>query len=297
MIWALLLACAPVAVEQLDTLEVRTWTVDRTGSGGVLVLQTRAEQGLEFDLPVPEVEGLTFSPDGDPIRERLGDHTVITQRWRYTGKKGSYEVPSLTVEAGETTAESDPLWIDLGVEAPNAEQLGDIVEPGQLWAIPWTPILSAIGALLLLVGAFVFGVARFLRRPPKPEVVLPPDVVALDAWELVRIDEELSDEDKASELSNIFRTYTEAVFAFPATAWTTTEILQRLQGMTHLPDGNVPRAKRMLQATDLIKYAEEEADGEFLEHLDADLRAFIGSTRPRAWTPDIDAPEPTRESA
>lgn len=286
MIWAFLLACGPVAVDEVGALEVHTWTVDRTGSGGVLVLQTRGEQGLTYDLPVPEVEGLTFSPDGDPIQERLGEHTVITQRWRYTGKKGSYEVPALVIQSGEIEAKSDPLWVDLGVDAPNLEQLGDIVEPRAPLVIPWKIILGVLTFLVGSVAAVGYALSLLLRREPKPEVVLPPDVRALDAWATVRSDESLTDELKASALSNIFREYTEEVLAFPATAWTTTEILERLSGLKHLPEGNVPRAKRLLQATDLIKYAEEEADGEFLDHLDADLRAFIGGTRPRGWNPE-----------
>ena len=289
-----LLACSSVAVQSVEPLEVSAWAVDPTGSGGVLVLQTRTQQADDLELPVPEVEGLTFSADGQPSQERLGDHTVITQRFRYTGKKGSYEIPALTVHAGELEATSAPLWVDLGVEAPNVAQLGDIVEPEELWTIDWTPILAAVALGFLLAGAVVLGLVRLTRPKPKVVIRTPPDVRCLDAWEKVWADKALTEEEKASELSNIFRAYTEEVLSFPATAWTTTEIVAHLQELKHLPDGNVPRAKRLLQATDLIKYAEEEADGEFLRRMDADLRAFVGSTRPRGWNPDDAAPPATR---
>lgn len=281
-----LAACSGVTVQTVEPLELSAWTVDGTGSGGVLVVQTRSVQATDLELPVPEVEGLTFSADGQPSQERLGDHTVITQRFRYTGKKGSYEIPALTVHAGELEAQSAPVWVDLGVEAPNVEQLGDIVEPDAIWTVPWTPIVAAVGIGLLLGGGGLLALVRLTRPKPKRVIRTPPDLRCLDAWEKVWADASLTEEDKASELSNIFRAYTEEVLSFPATAWTTTEIVAHLTELKHLPEGNVPRAKRLLQATDLIKYAEEEADGEFLRRMDADLRAFVGSTRPRGWDPE-----------
>ena len=92
--------------------------------------------------------------------------------------------------------------------------------------------------------------------------------------------------DKAKALSSIFRDYAEAVLSFPASAWTTTEILEKMRSMSHLAEGNVPRARRLLRATDKVKYAEHRPGEDFFEDLDADLRAFVGSTRPHAWKPD-----------
>lgn len=286
MIFALLLACSSLVVGEPAPLELSTWAVDGTASGGVLMVQTRAEEGLSYDLPVPEVEGLTFTPVGEPRRETLEDHVVVTQKWRYTGKKGSYEIPALTITAADHEATSEPVWVDLGVDAPNAGQLADIVDPAEYWTFPWGWVAAGLAVAALFVLGAILVLARLLKPRPKVVVLPPPDVRALTAWEQVRGDGSLSDEEKASELSNIFREYTEEVLQFPATAWTTTEILERLKTLTHLPEGNVPRAKRLLQATDLIKYAEEDADGEFLDHLDSDLRSFIGGTRPRGWDPE-----------
>ena len=122
------------------------------------------------------------------------------------------------------------------------------------------------------------------RSRPVPEVPAePPDTVAIRAWEAVRADEALDDERKAQALSRIFRDYTEAALGIPAVAWTTTEILGHLGRMANLPEGNVPRARRLLRATDLVKFAEKKPGTDFFEDLDADLRAFVGSTRPTRW--------------
>ena len=59
--------------------------------------------------------------------------------------------------------------------------------------------------------------------------------------------------------------------------------------MAHLPKGNVPRAKKLLRATDLVKYAEVSPESDFFDDMDADLRAFVGSTRPRSWSEEGNA--------
>ena len=91
------------------------------------------------------------------------------------------------------------------------------------------------------------------------------------------------DFEKAQALSSIFRDYTEAALGFPASAWTTTEILEKLRSMVRLTEGNVPRARRLLRAPDRVKYAEQVPGRDFFEDLDAALRAFLGSTRPHTW--------------
>src|SRR5690606_19878631 len=104
----------------------------------------------------------------------------------------------------------------------------------------------------------------------------------------------LSDLDRAHALSEITRTYIEAVLRFPATKWSTTETLAHLGRLTALPQGNVPRVRRLLRATDRVKYAGDTPEHALLEEWDADLRALIDATRPRSWTPtDTPAREAT----
>ena len=142
--------------------------------------------------------------------------------------------------------------------------------------------VAIIVAVLFFGGIWLAFRATSRGEPPElpPE---PPDVAALQRWEAIRRDPTLDDMARAHALSQIFRTYVEAVLTFPATAWTTSEILERLRDMAHLPTGNVPRARRLLRATDRVKYAEARPGQDLLEELDADLRAFVGSTRPHSW--------------
>lgn len=256
--------------------------------GGALVVQASFDPEGELEPPVPAAEGLDFEPDGAPVAEKVGDHQVVRQRYVYRGSKGAYEIPPLIAtwtgpDGDEAQAQTRAIWVDLGVEAPEVGELQDIVEPGRVWTIPWTPIFAVGGAGLLFVGGLVFAFRRPRQRTGPVAPPEPPDVRVIRAWEAVRADVALSDDDKAEALSRLYREYTEEVLAFPATAWTTTEILTKLQAMTQLPEGNVPRAKRLLRATDRIKFAEAKPGSDLFDELDSDLRAFVGSTRPAAW--------------
>ena len=111
--------------------------------------------------------------------------------------------------------------------------------------------------------------------------------VALEAWDRIRGDAALQVEQKATALAELFRVYVEGVLGFEATARTTREILDHLGSLTHLPEGNVHRAKRILRATDLVRFAEDRprTPEEWLADLDADLRGFVDATRPVSFAP------------
>ncbi|MEM6925759.1 MAG: hypothetical protein AAF602_02425 [Myxococcota bacterium] len=252
------------------------------GGGGVLVVRVEHDRDVDIDLPTPVASGLTFELVDTPELEPLGARNVVTQRFRFSGSRGHYEIPPIAVAYpgadGETaTARSDAIFLDLETDPVEVGTLEDIVEAPETG--------NGVPGLLALLGGVVGGLlyalwpkgrpAEVVKRPP-----LPPHLAALHAWEAVRADAERTDEDKARELSVIFRRYVEAVLRFEATALTTSEILQRLLGLTRLPKGNVPRAKRLLRATDRIKFAEERPTDELIDELDADLRAFIEATRP-----------------
>lgn len=285
-----LLACADseVAAEAVP-LNAEVWVERLTGAGGTLVLQTTWDPGGEVELPEPGVDGLRFGAPGEPERERLGRSEVLTVRWPFTGSPGSYEIPAMRVGWDGPTEEdleilTDPVFVDLGVEPPRVGEIADIRDPSRVWTVPWLALATTM-VVAGLLGAGVGVAFRLGRRRPVALPAEPPDVVAIRRWEAVRGDPSLDDMGKAIGLARIWREYSEAVLAFPATAWTTSEILDRLGGMPHLPEGNVPRARRILRATDRVKFAGVRAAADLFEELDADLRAFVGTTRPHNWGP------------
>jgi len=275
---------APPAVEsEGPPVEVRA-ALEREpeGGGGVLVVRVEHDPDIDIDLPVPQASGLEFELLEAPDIEELGSANVITQRFRFSGSRGHYEIQPVTVsypgpDGEPVTAQSDAIFLDLETDPVEVGEIEDIEDPAATGtSLPW--ILLGAG---LVAGGVVIA---FWPRRSRPTVTkrppLPPHLEALQAWEAVRADPSRTDEDKARELSVIFRRYVEAVMRVEATALTTSEILAYLQELRQLPQGNVPRAKRLLRATDRIKFAEERPSDELLDDLDADLRAFVEATRP-----------------
>lgn len=254
--------------------------------GGDLVVQIDYDDDGAISVSELSAQGLSFTANGSPSLEDLGARDVVTQRYVYQGSSGHYEIRPLAVrwtpaDGGEPVeATSTPVFLDIEADPLTGGDLADIEEPSAIWDIPWLPVLT-VGGVFVLGMAVAFWPRR--RQEEEVEAPLPPHEAALAAWEAVRWDAALSDEDKARELSVIFRDYTEAALGFEASAWTTSEILRQLRAMTRLPEGNVPRAKRMLRATDRIKFAEERPTEELIEELDADLRAYVSDTRPAVW--------------
>ena len=255
------------------------------GRGALVVTAWYPDEG-DLDLSPPTAEGLTISADGPPRTERVGDRSAVTQRYAFRGPAGSYEIPPLVAtwtgpDGAKSEAASDTVFFDLDSPPPVAGELADIVDPPVLLRIPWIPILS-MTALAGLGAALVLRRRRHARAV-EPERPVPPDVACLRAWDAVRHDPNLTIDDKARQLSVLFRVYVEDVLGFEASARTTSEILAHLRSLAHLPEGNVTRAQRVLRATDLVKFAEERPAEDWLAELDADLRAFVQSTRPTVF--------------
>lgn len=263
---------------------VEAW-IDTRASAPTLVVQVRAPDGEAWTLDVPKTQGLTLG-DADTTSERLngpqGPERVETRRYPLTGK-GSFIVEKVCAKGDGEPACASPLYVDLGAPRDRSA-MADIVEPGRLF--PVEPVLVALGALAAL-GLVALAVRAARRRPREaPVVVLPPEdphLAALRRWDAVRADPSLDDHAKALALSEIFRDYAEAVLSFPARALSTTETVRHLEQMSFLPRENIPRARRLLRATDRVKYAEATPGADFFEELDGDLRAFIESTRPKSW--------------
>lgn len=277
-----LASCTPeTPIEQVaPDAEVRSWIDDVSAVGGTLTGQVVAPTSDDLQLASPESQGLTFEALGDPRLEQAGSSTIVTQQWSFSGEKGNYRIdgPAVLFEDGERLV-APSLFVDMGVEAPSEGTLADIDDPTQVDPFPAVAVAVGSGVALL----FFSGVWFAMRSRPTevPKTVLSPDIIALRAWDKVQRDTTLNDHERALAISDIFRTYAESVLAFPATAWTSTEILRYLEGLQHLSAANLPRAKGLLRATDRVKFADEAATAELFERLGADLEAFVQSTRPR----------------
>jgi len=297
--WWVLAACAP-APPALDSPDLRVRTVLHeapTNHGGTLQIQVDAAGDLDWTTSPPTGKNLHFDK-GTSRTEHIGSRTFTTTTWIFKSKPGQYLIDPVC--ASWTTGDSDPqetcstaLFLDLGV-ATDRPDMVDIAEPSAVWQLPhlgW--FAAAAGVAGLLLG----GLLLALRKRPEPTLTAidaeQPDQVAIRRWEAVYSDATLDEHSKAQALSHIFREYAEAVLHFPALKWTTTESVQHLQEMTSFDPANIHRAKKLLRATDLVKFADQHTGGDFFEEMDADLRAFVESTRPHQWS---DGHPPTDEA-
>jgi len=281
------------AVQQ-EQLDITTWVEGKPERGiATLAVQVTQDPALDVQISEPTTQGLDFTEVGQPEQERLGAQLVVTRRYRFSGEEGSYEIPAIeastTLDDQVVTAASDPIWVDMGTEPVLPDGFADIEDPEPVFRLGPVLLIGAVCAGLTVLGgggALGLGLWAFSGRKPRALPPEAPDVVALRRWNVVRADDALDDYDKAVALAGIFREYVEAVLSFPATAWTTSEILAHLDRLTHLPEGNVGRAKRILRATDRIKFADAAARETLFEELDDALRTFVASTRPRSWEGD-----------
>jgi hypothetical protein len=256
------------------------------GQGGVLVVHIAVPPGAVPEVPEPSGEGLSLQAMGAMDQEQVGSRQLLTWRWSVSGSAGSYEIApvDLRIVGLDEPVDSAPsLFIDLEVEPPREGEWVDIADPGVVRVIPWA-WLFGVGTVATLSLA---GVVWAFRRPRVPGVVeIPeeaPDVVVLRGWASVHQDDRLDDYTKALALSRLFRDYLEAVLTFPATAWTTTETVAHLRELAHLDAEHVPQARRLLRATDRVKYAETKPKEDLFEVLTEDLLTFVDATRPHRW--------------
>lgn len=283
LLWIGCAAPPPVEAPERAPIEVSARLEAEPGAGeGRVRVQVVADEGLSWQVrPAPE-GAVELTAQGSET-EDLGDRVVTTFAYAWRAPAGSQVLGPFCVGAEAGPVCAPPIYVDVGTPRERPEMV-DIVEAAALDApLPWGRILAGAGLVGLALGGLWIA---FRRRPPVRVEELPPeppDQIALRRWEVVRGDEALTDPEKALALSQLFREYVEAVLAFPAMSWTTSETLDHLGALEHLPKENLPRAKRLLRATDLVKFAEKDPRGEFFDDLDSDLRAFVDSTRPRSW--------------
>jgi hypothetical protein len=288
LLLALLAACGTdVAAPAPEALPARveTW-VEADERGMVLFTQVTVPTESSWTLDEPVLEGLRLTPQPERT-EAVGPSRVVTRSWSVRGAPGNYVLPPLCLAVGGAAPVcGDTLYLDVGTR-PDRSQRADIAEPAATWPeLPWALMVGAA----LAVAIALAGAADLWRRRPRPVAPPipeePPHVAAIRRWRAVRDDPTLSNEQKALALSEIFRAYVEVTLSVPARAWSTTETLDHLERLPALARLNVPRARRLLRATDRVKYAEARPGGSFFEELEADLHAFVDATRPRSLAPE-----------
>ena len=224
--------------------------------------QVPAGQAVRVHVPpgttLPEVEGLS-------AREVATDNGASV--WELTGSDGSYVVD---VPAGATG--TTRLFVDIGVTGPTGGPMEDLVGVAPPPPPVWPKVLAATVALGALGGAAVYAWRRFRPIPPPPPPE-PADRVARRAWAALRARDDLDAGVLAAELSAVYRRYLEARHTWPATSRTSREILDALAG--DLPAMQLERARRLLNAMDIVRFSDRSTHDGFFASLDTDFEALL----------------------
>jgi len=262
---------AKVASGEPVVVEVHTWTA----------------AGWQLDAPAPTADGLRFTLAADEGPWTDGARSRRSQRYIGQGPDGSYVVqlaPAAAQAPGGVVQEvvTEPLFVDIGVPGPSGGPMAGLEDAPPPEPPPWGWALAVAAAVAGAAAGLV--VAR--RRRARPPVPLSPQDRALAAWAAARASTPQGPA-LALALSQILRALLEELSGWPATAHTSREILRFVADASLLPAGLQPRAARVLDATDLLKYAGEGGGAGLFDELDADLRAVVEATR----RPDGGAPD------
>ena len=264
---------------------------------GVEKKAVSVDEDIAFELRISTREGWSYEPfdldfgtldaqEIEAVVEGIPEGEQAVFRYSLSGTEGSYVLePQAFVFSGpegqEVERETPRLFVDIGAGAPSSTLEG-LFELPPAPESPWPKRI--VGALL---GLLVFALAVFLWRrrsgkevPPVPLVRA--DIEALEAWSSVYGQPGLDDHARALLLSQIYRRYLERVFVLPASAFTTAEVLRSVKGELH--EDQWGQSRRLLTATDRIKYARRGGGKALFEALDQDFRELIATTRWRVET-------------
>ena len=249
----------------------------------LLELHLSTREGWSFDPFELDAAGLQ-AEELEALVEDIPTGERAVFRYGLSGEAGSYvlgpQAFSFTGPDGETVErESSRLFVDIGADGPVSELEGLFELP----PAPENPWPKRIG--LLALGAFIALLVGWwwMRRPrvvPPPPPPVPADEEALAAWNRVRERTDIDDHTRALLLSQIFRHYLERIFELPASAFTSVEVLRSVK--EYLNEAHWGQSKRLLTATDRIKYARRGGGVALFDALDRDFREIVAATRSRA---------------
>ncbi|MSQ01941.1 MAG: hypothetical protein EXR71_08615 [Myxococcales bacterium] len=192
-------------------------------------------------------------------------------QWTLSGADGSYIV-TVSPPGGEAVR----IFVDIGVDGPTGgpmDELQQLPPPAPpVW--PWVAASLVVLAAALAVAAWAW--KRLKPVPPAP-APMPAHLVAHRAWVALRSRTGLRPEQVAGQMSDIFRTWLDADLRFPATQRTRREILDVLAG--YVTAAELDAARRLLSATDLVKFAERSEHADLFDRLDHDFYAIVCPVR------------------
>ena len=210
-------------------------------------------------------------------------------------RPGRYESDGLSarvlrLDGSLTSAASEPFGLTIvsGIVNESDPQLTPSAVPAPVVTLDWRVVYALGGLATALIGAII---ALLVSRARKPRVE-PPPPPKRPAWEVALEDlQALEDADLLSagerlqfhiRLSEILRTFVGDLLNIPAVESTTSEIETFLQRHQHEPGHQGTEIVRILEDTDLVKFARFSPPDELSLALYARTRAVVHELAERA---------------
>jgi len=280
------------------TIEAKTDKA-RATTGDIITYTITLKHDADIKPSIPDFSVI----DGFDVHETLASKSKNTTgqvEEKYTAKLradriGSYTIPPIAISFEVTKNDfSKPIpgeirtpevtievvsVLRLQGEPTDIRDIKDIVEVDKNWT-PW----FFWGLNLLLLMAFLYLLWKYRsvknKQPVKEAPALPTHKIALHELDTLKR-KGLLDRGEAREhffeLSEIFRRYLGKRYQFPALDWTTEEITEYFQKRSMLESTSCVEAIRILNKSDLIKFAKVQATPG-ADEIES-VREFIISTR------------------
>lgn len=249
-------------------------------SGEPIVVEVTRWTASDWMLPptaplAESLEGRLLSEDGPAL---VGDRTRTVTTYELSGADGSYVVVVPPVEArgpADQTRqiEPPPVFVDIGRTPPALDGLVGVEAVTEPEGLPTTALVVAGGIATLGFGLLIAALV-FVAREKPVELPRRADVAAREDWAAART-ATTDDHALALALSQVFRRFLQAVTGYPMLTRTTREIVRYLEQQELLDDTLRPRARRVLDATDRLKFAREGGGSDFFDALEADFLAVV----------------------
>jgi hypothetical protein len=247
------------------------------------------------DTPLSQVEKLEVVKAGstDSLRLEDGSWLLLKNIVLTSFDSGYYFIPPLTVHFLRDNAPDSATSAQLGLLVSTIPNVSDSTQLAPIKNIIGEPLaFSDFLPWLIAIAAFVGLILwiRYLRKRKTAEVsevqtpplVLPPHQVALEQLQALKqrqLWQKGAIKDYHSELSHIVRTYLEGRFSIPALESTTLEIVQTLGSNTTIPAGSLAQLKRLLETSDLVKFAKAIPAPDIHDALFDQAVAFVQQTQ------------------
>jgi hypothetical protein len=266
-------------------------------TGDVITYTVTVDRSPEVVVRIPEfgaeIADFRIVDMGTEGPKEIEGRVVIKKWYKLRADTaGSYIIPPVKLayrpksDAAEKEIQTSQIFVEVKPDTPARERQKDIIdikplEEPQINYLLWLTVIGgAVTAGLLVAG----GIICYRRRKKGGEATVKPPaheaaLAELNKLKGVKYNDVQEIKRLYFNLSEIFRRYLEERYGFPATDWTSEEIISQTNKNRELTFELKEQSKLFLHNTDLVKFAESiPGDEQIQEELNRAI-SFVEATK------------------